>query len=269
MKPDSTGLVALDGACVVVVSAAIALTSEQLAFMTVFVPTIVLIRFAVLGTMAKRTGVGMAAEIAFFAICVVLGGFNDWNSVCRKGIYDYTVPHYVSWSTIPLWMLLYWGVILRFLARVARWEALGPPEEASNRVGVGRIATQNAAIKVLAQLGLVAATRIMIYRHFMDPVLSWIPFLAAIGLLALLFKPTRHDLKIACIVLLGGTVVEVLYINVGNLHHYHLSLIGGVPLWIVLWWTLGVSIWKDLAFRMENRLRKGLSRTRKVATTPG
>ena len=31
---------------------------------------------------------------------------------------------------------------------------------------------------------------------------------------------------------------------------------GGVPLWIVLWWALGILVWKDLAFRIEDRLRR-------------
>lgn len=35
----------------------------------------------------------------------------------------------------------------------------------------------------------------------------------------------------------------------------HLGWFGGVSLWIVLWWLLAVLVWKDLAYRLEARLR--------------
>jgi len=56
------------------------------------------------------------AEILFFLICTVIGAFNDWNSVGNKEIYQYTVPYNFDFLKIPIWMLLYWGIILRLIA---------------------------------------------------------------------------------------------------------------------------------------------------------
>ena len=255
MKPDSNRLMALDGACIVVVSTAICFASRHLVFMSVFVPLVLAVRFVALWAVAGREGVNMKAEIFFFIVCTGLGAFNDWNSVCNKKIYEYSVPHFFEFSSIPLWMLLFWGMILRFFARLARWERLGPDDAPSNLVGRGGFEADNAPLKILAEFCLIAATRWMIYRFYMDPVLSWLPFLAGLILFVLLFHPSRHDYKLLVLFLLLGPVVEVLYIQAGDLHFYHLGWIGGVPLWIVLWWALIILIWKDLAFRIERGLR--------------
>jgi len=255
LKPDSNLLVGIDAAVVALVSTAICLASGHLALMTVLIPALLLARMGVLARVASREGVNLKAEVVFLLICTVLGGFNDWNSVCNKKIYDYTVPHFFSFSTIPIWMLLYWGMILRFVARLARWQALGAPEEVSDKVGAGRFRVDNGVIKVAGELALVLLTRQTIYRLYMDPVLSWLPFLVALCVFWVVFRPDRHDGKLLLIFLAGGPLIEILYIQAGGLHAYHLGWIGGVPLWIALWWLLIVLIWKDLAFRMERALR--------------
>jgi len=114
---------------------------------------------------------------------------------------------------------------------------------------------ESAPLKVALELALVLATRQTIYRLYLDPVFSWLPFLLALAVFAALFRPDRHDGKLLLIFLAGGPLIEVLYIQVGALHAYHLGWLGGVPLWIALWWLLIVLIWKDLAFRMERALR--------------
>ncbi len=254
MRPDSNRLMAVDAACIVVVSAAICLASRQLVFMSVFVPLVILARFFCLSLPAGNREVSIRAELVFFAVCTGLGAFNDWNSVCNKQIYDYTVPHFFDFSTVPLWMLLFWGMILRFFARLARWERLGPDRELSNRVGFGGFQINHPAAKILAELLLVMTTRWFIYRFYMHSVFSWLPFLVAVLLFLLLFRPGRHDYRLLFIFLLVGPLVEFLYIQVGGLHFYHLGWVGGVPLWIILWWALIILIWKDLAFRIEQRL---------------
>ena len=113
--------------------------------MTLFVPLVIIARIRIVALVADREGVNLPAELLFLLICTVLGGFNDWNSVCNKKIYDYTVPHYFGFSTIPLWMLLFWGMILRFVARLARWQALGPPAQVSDTVGIGSWYADNGA----------------------------------------------------------------------------------------------------------------------------
>jgi len=253
LKPDSNLLVGIDAAVIALVSAAICLASHRLVLMTVLVPALILARMAVLARVAAREGVRLKGEALFLLLCTVLGGFNDWNSVCNKKIYDYTVPHFFAFSTIPVWMLLYWGMILRFVARLARWQALGPPERVSDRVAP--LGVESAPLKVAAELLLVLLTRQAIYRFYGDPVLSWLPFLLGLGAYALLFRPDRHDAKLLLIFLAGGPLIEILYIQAGSLHAYRLGWLGGVPLWIALWWLLIVLIWKDLAFRVERALR--------------
>ena len=254
MKPDSNLLVGIDAAVIAAVSLAICLVSDRLVLMTVLVPCIILLRVAAVAAVASREGVHLRAELLFLLVCTVLGAFNDWNSVCNKRIYDYSVPHFFAFSTIPIWMLLYWGMILRFVARLARWQALGAPDTVSNRVGVGRLQAESRLLKVVGELALVLATRQAIYRFYTDPILSWLPFLAALAVYGVLFRPDRHDAKLLLIFLAGGPLIEVLYIQAGDLHAYHLGWIGGVPLWIVLWWLLIVLIWKDIAFRLEHAL---------------
>lgn len=256
MKPDSGRLVAIDAACVLLISAAICVFCDRLVLMTLLVPLVVSARMLALAVGAGGTGVPMRAEIAFFVVCTLLGAFNDWNSVCNKKIYDYTVPHFFTFSTIPLWMLLFWGMILRFLARLARWGRLGAGEKVSNSVGFANMRAGRPVVKIAAELILVAATRWAVYRFYLDPVLSWLPFGAALALFFLFFGPTRHDVRLLAVMLVIGPVAEILYIGAGGLHFYHIGWIGGVPLWIVLWWALGILVWKDLAFRIEMGLRR-------------
>lgn len=248
-----------DALVIVVVSVAIACFSQRLLLMSVFVPAVVLARFVCWARLStEERGGALAPEIVFFLICTLLGGFNDWNSVVNHKIYDYTVPHYFDFSTIPLWMLLFWGMILRFIARLARWERLGPDGAPSDRVGIGGLRANRPGLKIAGELALVMATRWMVYRFYANPVLSWPPFLAALLLFSVLFGASRHDVKLLLLFLLFGPVVEILYIQIGGLHSYLLGWFGGVPLWIVLWWALSILIWKDLAFRIEKRLSEVL-----------
>lgn len=249
----------IDAGAIAVTSAAICIASERLTFMTLFVPAVIATRFALRFGMERRAAHGrwraQRAEIVFFAICVLLGGFNDWNSVVRHRIYDYDAP---SWfpavTTIPEWMLLYWGMILRFFATLARWERLAPPDTPSDTVHLGPRVVTSAALKVGLLLALVLVTRQSIYRNFQDPLLSWLPFAAALLVFFALFRPQRHDFGLLGIFLAGGPLIEILYIQVGGLHRYHLGWLGGVPLWIALWWALAVLVWKDLSGRLLQRL---------------
>lgn len=259
LPPDPGGLVALDAAVIGAVSVAICAASHRWLLMTILVPSLLVARFGLLAVLARRFSVNLKAEGILFLVCTVLGAFNDWNSVVNHRIYDYTVPHAVSFSTIPVWMLLFWGMILRFIARLARWDALGPPARVEDRIGPGRHSVERAWLRVAAMLVLVLATRQSIYRLYLHPVGSWLPFLLALLVYLLLFRPSRHDFKLLGIFLLGGPAIEVLYIQVGGLHRYYLGWLGGVPLWIALWWLVIVLIWKDLAFRLEQRLRTWLN----------
>jgi hypothetical protein len=101
---------------------------------------------------------------------------------------------------------------------------------------------------------LVVVTRQLIYRYAQDPVLSWLPFAVAIALWVGLFGLRRSDVIAASLLLVGGAAVEVAYIQLGGLHQYALGWLGGVPLWIALWWVLGGLVLRDLGGRVLGRL---------------
>lgn len=256
MKPDSNRLTALDAGVVLFISLAICLAADRLVLMSILVPLTLILRLLLLYLVRKTEGVNFRAEAAFYTVCTLLGAYNDWSTVCVRGVYDYTVPHEFAFSTLPVWMLLYWGMILRFMARFARWRALGPPPRPASTVGIGRWRVESGAVKVGFLLVLVFVTRYTIYRAYLDPVWSWLPFLLALAVYLIVCPPERHDARLLGVVLIVGPLVEILYINVGGLHRYHLGWIGGVPLWIVVWWLLAVLIWKDIAFRLERAIKR-------------
>lgn len=241
-----TAVVAVDGAAVAIISAAICLAADQLALMSVLVPAVIALRFVVWSRLPPEArGHRGLAELAFFAACTLFGGFNDWNSVVHHRVYDYTVPvAFPELTTIPLWMLLFWGLILRLLAGVAAMFSNPLSKQEDTRAGWTRRAPWLA---LAIQLGLVLATRQCIYRWFDDPLWSWLPFAVALGLYLVVFGAGPGDRRLILITLLAGPLVEVLYIQVGGLHRYHLGWLGGVPVWIALWWVVAVLVWKDLS----------------------
>jgi len=245
----------LDATVMVLGSLAIGLFAQRLWVMTVLVPSLLLVRLVLWRWVHRATARVLGREILFLVLCTVIGGFNDWNSVVHHGIYDYDAPHlFPGFSTIPLWMLLFWGLILRFLATLTASAALGAPRGPEDAVRLGPRVVHSASLKVGLLLALVAVTRQCIYRCYLDPWWSWIPFAVAFGAYWALFGLGRNDLRLAAIALVGGPLIEVLYIQVGHLHHYHLGWFGGVPLWIVLWWVLAILVWKDLAGRLRHAL---------------
>ena len=241
----------VDATVIVLVSAAISALSKQLVLMTILVPALILARFVFWALLTRASVRRILAEAIFFAVCVVLGAFNDYNSVVVHRIYDYTVPvFYPHITTVPFWMLLFWGMILRFMAALARCSRLGPPNEPHNRVGLGPWFTERSWLRVAVFLLIIFATRQCIYRLYLDPIFSWLPFACAVVIYPLVFGMDRHDLKLSVSALVIGPIVEVLYIQVGDLHHYHLGWFFGVPVWIMLWWVVAVLVWKDISHRL-------------------
>lgn len=241
----------IDGAVVGLISVAICAAADRLVVMTVLVPLVILARFVAWNRFrAQPRGTSLSREILFFCVCTLLGGFNDWNSVVRHRVYDYTVPvFFPTLSTIPLWMLLFWGMILRFMASVSVWisKRFDSPPRATIRLPSGKF--ESARVKIIVQILLMVATRQSIYKLHADPILSWLPFAVALGLYVALFRLDRGDLILLGLLAIAGPLVEILYIQVGHLHRYSLGWLGGVPLWIVMWWMLGGLIWKDLTGR--------------------
>ena len=237
----------VDAGTIVVASVAICLAADRLALMSVLVPALLVGRFLLWRG-------PLVPELLFFGVCTALGAFNDWSSVVRHGVYAYSVPVYwPQLSTIPVWMLLFWGMILRFFATLASWERLGPGA-ARDDVHLGRRVVRSPWLRVGVLLAIVAVTRQLVYRYFDHPVLSWLPFALALLSYAALLRPDRHDRRLVLLFLVGGPAVEVLYIQVAGLHRYSLGWLGGVPLWIALWWVLAVLVWKDLAGRIQRAL---------------
>jgi hypothetical protein len=246
--------VAVDAGAVAAGSLLIAGAAHHLAWMTVAIPLLVSVRTALWwkATRHRETPFPLGAEVTFLALCTALGAFNDWSSVVRHGIYEYTVPCYFpQLTTIPIWMLLFWGLVLRLFITLGNWARLGAPARLRDRVGLGPWHTGRAWLRVALLLLLALGTRQTIYRFYGDPLWSWLPFAAALGLYPLLFGLTRHEARLAGLTLAVGPLVEVLYIQVAGLHRYALGWLGGVPLWIALWWVLAVLLWRDLGSRIQ------------------
>lgn len=229
-----------------VIGVAVCLFADRLAFMTGLVLVVLVARMVLACTWGRAR---LGSELAFLALCAVLGGGNDWNTVVRHGVYAYTVPtDHPTWSTIPTWMLLYWGIILRAIAQLAEWPRLG-----DSTLVDGVFA--RPVPRVLFQLGVVLLTRQAIYRLYGHPVLSWAPFAVGLALYFLVLRPPQRARRLALVALLLGPPVESAFIHLGHLHRYALGWLGGVPLWIALWWALGVLVWSDLAPRLHRILR--------------
>lgn len=121
----------------------------------------------------------------------------------------------------------------------------------------------SSPLKLTVELVLVFATRQLLYRYYLDPLLSWAPFAAALLVYVALFRPSGHERILMALAAVVGPAVEIAFIRAGHLHHYHLGWLGGVPLWIVLWWVLAVLIWNDVSGRLLGALataRLGLHR---------
>jgi hypothetical protein len=259
-RPVGDRAFAIDAAAIGAVSAGIVVAADRLAVMSALVPAVVAIRFALWLTVPPGERTGAGRELVLVAGCTAVGAFNDWSSVVRYRVYDYEVPAYFpELSTIPLWMLLYWGLILRFLVTLFRWRRLDPAPAASDRVGGAR----SPVLRVAVLLAMVVVTRQLVYRFYDDPVLSWLPFAIALLLYGLLLRPDRHERRIALLFAVGGPLVEIAYIQLGGLHSYRLGWLAGVPLWIALWWVLAALIWRDLSLRIVaiGGMRRGRRRT--------
>jgi len=247
----------VDLAIILIVSVAISVAAQRLVLMSVLIPATLALRMLLWRVVTRATLRELGVELLFVALCALLAGFNDWNSVVRHGIYAYDVPvFFPQISSIPVWMLLYWGLILRFLLTLALWRRLGVPRAipTETRLGRRRI-SRRPEVRVALLLALVMVTRQIIYVRYDDAVLSWLPFLLASVAYVFFFGLRKSDAWLCAFMLLAGPAIEVLYIRVGGLHHYALGWFGGVPLWIALWWLLGVLVWKDLGARLLRKLR--------------
>ena len=244
MRSISTAQLGVDVAAVAAMSVAIAFVSDRPGVMWTVLGVVLVLRFVAWAQLHRERSI--AAELVFFTLCTVVGAFNDWNTVVVHEVYTYAVPAELpAVSSIPIWMLVYWGVILRLVFALTRWQKLAPPEAPSDRVGNRR----SVALKLLCIGAVTLSTRLAIYAFFESALWSWLPFAIGLGLYALVTRAGAHDLRLAAIAVVVGPLAEIFYIQVGSLHAYGLGWFGGVPLWIVLWWVLSVWIWKDLGMR--------------------
>lgn len=241
MKPITSRQLAVDLGAVALVSAGVLCFADRPAWMGALVAVTLVGRFVLWARLHPARS--LAVEVAFFVSCTVVGAFNDFNTVALHGVYAYAVPSELpALSSIPIWMLAFWGLIVRFVFALTRWEALGPPE-APGRVILGRRST---ALELAVVACVVVATRLSIFARWDEPVGSWLPFVVALVAYGALGRVDRHDLRLAALALLVGPVVEALFIQIGGLHRYALGWLGGVPLWIVLWWALATWLCKDV-----------------------
>ncbi len=248
---------ALDLGTIVVISAAICAYAHDLARMSVLVPVVLGLRTALfLALPDEQRDTSRRGELALLAVATLLGAFNDWSSVVRHRIYDYTVPTDLGrLSTIPLWMLLYWGMILRFVLTLCHYRRLALPPAPRGLPGLD----VGAKARLAVLLGVVVVTRQCIYRLYDRPILSFVPFVVALVAFLLVVRPDPRRRGLLAGVLVLGPAVEVLYIQVGHLHAYRLGVLFGVPIWIALWWGLAVLVWEELGTRLQRGLESLLA----------
>ncbi len=266
MRPAATRALAVDAAAVGLVSAAVLVAADRPALMWAVLTAALIGRFALFHRL--HPGGSFLAELLFFALCTAVGALNDLNTVALHGVYRYTAPSELpSVSPIPLWMLLFWGLIVRFVVTLTRWRALGAGEATPRRVlGVPSTARGLALIAAL-----LVPTRLVLFVRYEDPLWSWLPFAIALAVFALAGGIDRHDLRLAATALAVGPIVEALFIGVGGLHAYALGWLFGVPVWIVLWWALATLIVKDLgplAYAAIERALAGAASPRATRSPP-
>jgi hypothetical protein len=245
-------VVGVDLAALGAVTALALVGAHELALMQVLVPLLVVLRFVGWAAAARPTRAALVGEVAFFALCVLLGGGNDWLSVAHHRVYDYLVPSDLGFSPLPSWMLLYWGFILRTICAVGNAAALGlaqpTPCEGADPSPRGPPWWRTGWPRLAIQLALVLATRQAIYRLYAEPLWSIVPFAAALAIYLAVLRPTWPELRFALGVLVLGGAAEVALIQGAGLHRYAL---GWVPVWIVLWWALGALVWRELGERLR------------------
>ncbi len=155
LMPKLQGLA--DAGTVALGSLAIALFAHHLALMTVLVPILIALRLGLWRWAKGPRRAPFAAELLLFALCTAFGAFNDWNTVVRHGVYEYTVPvRFPELSTIPLWMLLFWGLVLRLMLTVASFGRLGATAARRNSVRMGVRLAPHAAIRLGLMLLLLS-----------------------------------------------------------------------------------------------------------------
>lgn len=236
----SSRALAIDGGAVAAVAIATVAAADHPAVMTAVVALAIAARFALWAALPTTEREPARVELPIFALGLALGAANDWNTVARHGVYAYGVPG----AAVPVWMLAYWGLIVRLMLTVARWHRLAPPP-----------LPRPTAARAAFLLALVIVTRQAIYRWYGDPVLSWLPFAAALAAYAAVARPGRYQLRLAAVVALAGPAAEIALIQLAGLHRYELGWLAGVPLWIALWWILAAMIWAELGTALIARLR--------------
>lgn len=240
--------VVADFIAVIVISALILLSVDNEMIMSVVVASVVVWRNLIYPLIKKDS---LSSSLVFYIICVLLGGFNDWRSVDVKKIYEYHAPtSFPDFSSIPLWMYLYWGIILCLMSRLGRWNWGRSYVNSDELLPWFKKGLTSPVMKILGQLLLIFITRQTIYTNYLDPFYSWFPFVVAIVAYVIVFRVNVQDILFFFTAIILGTIVESAYITLANLHFYHLGIIYGVPVWITLWWGLSVLIWRDLSYRI-------------------
>lgn len=241
----------LDTAVVVAASVLICTSAGDLERMRVAMPLLLGARLVAWALLPRRErDTGALVEAGLFCGGAALGGLNDWVSVDLFRVYSYRVPTDLAGiSRIPSWMLLFWGMILRYPLTLAHWRRLALPPHGS-AVFLGRRAVGGVPARLVVLLVVIATTRQCVYRLYGDSLWSWLPMGVGLALVLALLQPDARRLRLAAFVFVVGPAVEALYIRVAGLHVYELGWLAGVPLWIALWWVIAVLAWEEVASRV-------------------
>lgn len=240
MRPNNNAFY-LDLLVMIIVSILIAFKAQDLLFMTITIPSILMIRLFFVVSFNRSQASDQL--IFIYLVATIIGAFNDYNSVVIKKIYSYTVPVYFeSLSSIPIWMLLFWGMILQFILslKVFLQSYFDELNCNSNTFSIPALLR-----KFIIQAGILLSTRQCIYLFFMDPFWSWFPFAVALTIYTVFYIRKKSEVCLLLFAIIIGPMIEAIFITIGKLHFYHLGIFFGVPFWIILWWPLAALIWSD------------------------
>jgi len=180
-------------------------------------------------------------DLIFFFLGFVLGGGNDLISMYKK-VYAYLPAPDISLLPIPMWVLLFWGLIFVFFRKLMRFGPfLGEPPK--------RLIDQPLLLDGL----ILVIYRMIIYR---TADRFWLPdalFAAILVLRLLVSVPSKNERRLMLTMLVLGPAYEIWLIHCG-LYVYQTGFFYGMPLWLIVYWVFVIRLLKAIFDRIETRV---------------
>ena len=221
------------------------LCSGLLAVFAYLMNTPVMTVLIVVNIAARFLFIGRRGDWIFLLIGVIAGGGNDLLSML-KGVYYYTPPSMLKQigAPIPGWMLLFWGhifVAFRQLFQLPAFQAGPAPAHSPWKIDK----------RLIADLLVVVAFRIIIYNFVHRQPIPTIGFAAVLALRLIVIPPKKRDWILIAIVMIIGPAFEAGLIAAG-LYVYFDPVFLGMPAWLLIYWVFIVPIFmKGIFERVE------------------